>query len=884
VNNSAKELFREVADIPQAERERLLCKLPISDDLRAEVESLLRFDSTSGASFTRCVSGAAQDALRRVDPTFSYCGPYHLVRLLGSGGMGAVYLAERGDGEIQQQVAVKLLRADADRPAWRDRFLRERQLLANLSHPSIARLLDAGHTADSRPYLVMEYVDGVAIDEYAARLDLRARLQLFLLVCDGVSHAHRRLIIHRDLKPSNILVDASGHPKLLDFGIAKLLDTAPDETLTVERIFTPSYASPEQLLGVAKTTATDIYSLGAVLHKLLTGRSPRELRSEESADDPPAPGASDALLLRLNPKLPRDLDHIVSKALRQEPEERYSSVDAFADDIRAFLDLRPVQARSGNAWYRARRFLRRFWAPALAAAFAIAGPCAAMWMAHREQVVAERRFNDVRQFANKLFEIDRQVMGLPGGTRIRQLIVDTSLEYLRRLAADVNGDTDLELDVGTAYMRVGRVQGVAISPNLGQAENAEQNLRVAERMIRSVLRAEPANRTVFLRMAQITHDRMVLAEDRRPDSAALPLAFESEAWLDRYLAAGKPEIAEKDQIILIGINVANWYVRKDLPERAVRLLRRMVDLSRLTNSPRQIAAAQTIVSKSLRRQGDLEGALAAARDAVAVASAPPPGDNPISWQWTLSLALSTEAAVLGEDAAINLGRPQEAAGYYERGLQMEEELARRDPNDTRCRLSLSARGLGLAGILRHTDPARAVEVYDKVLERMAEVRNNPKARRDEVRALAGSTYPLRKLGQSAEARRRLDSAFAQLKELKLYPAEQVEPGSEPDIALRALAEHEAGAGNLRRGIETYQLLLDRIAASNPKPDSSLPDATDLSNIYTGIAVLHRRAGDTRSAADFETRRLDLWRRWDHKLPNNAFVRRQLANSPLQSRF
>src|SRR5204862_506894 len=185
---------------------------------------------------------------------------HRLVQLLGSGGMGTVYLAERRDGEIEQQVAIKLLRADADRPAWRDRFLRERQLLAYLNHPAIARLLDTGHTTDGRPYLVMEHVDGVAIDEYAATLDQRARLRLFLLVCDGVSHAHRHLIIHRDLKPSNILVNASGHPKLLDFGIARLLDVTADETRTVERLMTPNYASPEQLRGDMQTTATDIYS------------------------------------------------------------------------------------------------------------------------------------------------------------------------------------------------------------------------------------------------------------------------------------------------------------------------------------------------------------------------------------------------------------------------------------------------------------------------------------------------------------------------------------------------------------------------------------------------------------------------------------------------
>ena len=221
---TVRELFHELADVPRAERERILAERGIEAELRAEVESLLSHDSTSGESLARCVSDVAQEALRADDsPLARSCGPYRLVQLLGSGGMGTVYLGERRDGEIEQIVAIKVLRADADRPAWRERFLRERQLLAYLNHPSIARLLDAGHTADGRPYLVMEHVKGAAIDEYAAPLDLRARINLFLLVCEGVSHAHRHLIIHRDLKPSNILVDASGHPKLLDFGIAKLL-------------------------------------------------------------------------------------------------------------------------------------------------------------------------------------------------------------------------------------------------------------------------------------------------------------------------------------------------------------------------------------------------------------------------------------------------------------------------------------------------------------------------------------------------------------------------------------------------------------------------------------------------------------------------------------
>src|SRR5579884_1315359 len=227
-------LFHELANLSPDERRSILAERQIAPELRAELESLLSFDSPKSHTLTACVSDVAEEALHALaGPEAHACGPYRLVRLLGRGGMGAVYLAERADGEIQQRVAVKLLSTDGHHPEWRDRFLKERQLLASLNHPSIVHVIDAGRTGDGHPYLVMEHVEGVPIDIYADTIDVRERLMLFLKVCEGVSHAHRRLIIHRDLKPSNILVDSSGQPKLLDFGIAKLLDDTTDRTQTV---------------------------------------------------------------------------------------------------------------------------------------------------------------------------------------------------------------------------------------------------------------------------------------------------------------------------------------------------------------------------------------------------------------------------------------------------------------------------------------------------------------------------------------------------------------------------------------------------------------------------------------------------------------------------
>ena len=231
-------LFREVADLSPREREQYFDHREVPSDLRAEVESLLRFDIPHAESLTGCV---AETATRFLDSDTgpgegSRCGPYELVHLLGRGGMGAVFLAKRTDGEVEQRVAIKFVRNSAEEPAFRDRFLRERQILASLSHPGIARLLDAGHTNGGRPYLVMEYIDGIPIDVYAEALDLRGKLQLFLLVCDAISYAHRNLVIHRDLKPSNILVEAGGQPKLLDFGIARILDEQTERNIAHQQI------------------------------------------------------------------------------------------------------------------------------------------------------------------------------------------------------------------------------------------------------------------------------------------------------------------------------------------------------------------------------------------------------------------------------------------------------------------------------------------------------------------------------------------------------------------------------------------------------------------------------------------------------------------------
>lgn len=394
----AAELFGEVLDLPEADREALLarsCEDPgLLEEVRALLEALPSARELLDQAPHLAVGGESRVSLTdhvfadRPDPTLGQTlGPWRVVAPLAAGGMGTVYRGERVDAAFRKQVAIKIIAPWLDTTEVVERFRRERQVLADLEHPHIARLLDGGTTADGRPYLVMEFIDGCPVDRYAdeARLSVRERLRLFLTICDAVKFAHGNLIVHRDLKPSNILVDQDGQVKLLDFGIAKVLngesrtEGTPDPVLTMPAALTPRYASPEQILGLRVTTATDVYSLGVLLFELLTGSSPYEVPTQLTHEasriicetEPPRPSRGAARSdprsaarrgqtpSRLARTLAGDLDTILLRALSKEPERRYASVSEFADDIRRYIDGLPVLAAPDRLGYRVGKFLRR---------------------------------------------------------------------------------------------------------------------------------------------------------------------------------------------------------------------------------------------------------------------------------------------------------------------------------------------------------------------------------------------------------------------------------------------------------------------------------------------------------------------------------------------
>ena len=406
-------------------------------------------------------------------------GAWRVVRELGRGGMGVVYLGEREDGQFRQRAAIKLLSAALASEGRRARFLAERQLLAELEHPGIARLIEGGATEDGLPWFALEYVDGVGLTEFCAReaLTVDARLRLLLQVCDVVRFAHSRLVVHRDLKPGNILVTADGQVKLLDFGIAKLLDAARADATHELRPLTPAYAAPEQQRGGSVTVATDVWALGVLLYELLTGRRPFEAPEGDAAAlidavlhrDPPPPSAvvGDAALAR---QLRGDLDTIVLRALAKEPERRYASVESLADDLQRHLAVRPIRARPDRLGYRLGKYVRRHrWGvagAALAVSLLVGAGIGLVWQAERARAEANRA-ELVKEFMVDLF-----ALGDPDRAQGREVTARELLaEGARRVETTFAGEPRLLAEfrrlIGTLYLRVGDT-AVAIE-TLGQA-------------------------------------------------------------------------------------------------------------------------------------------------------------------------------------------------------------------------------------------------------------------------------------------------------------------------------------------------------------------------------------------------------------------------------
>jgi tetratricopeptide (TPR) repeat protein len=532
-------LFREVADLAPAERESAYAARNVPPELRAEVESLLSFDSKNDHFVTDCVGQAADAAVRanrdlpnEASLAGQTIGSYTLLSPIGQGGMGTVWLAERSDGRFEGRAAVKFLNAALVGQAGGERFRREGSILARLTHPHIGRLIDAGVSLFGQPYLVLEYVEGEPIDRYCDTrgLGTEARIRLFLDVLEALAHAHSNLIVHRDVKPSNVLVTPEGRVKLLDFGIAKLLEetgeSAEATALTCEGgvALTPEFAAPEQVTGGAITTATDVYASGVLLFVLLGGErragSPAEtMRALIDAEFPRLPGVRG------------DLETIVAKALKREPTERYVSATAFAEDLRHYLDHEPIAARPDTLGYRASKFLRRRWR-GVTAATAATVLIMALTGFYTARLAAER--NHARFEADKATKVSDLLVSLltaadpfstPGAKEptVRALLDAGATRVHKELA----GQPELEAQMLTVMGRV--------YERLGAAGKAQALLEEAL----AIDRRGPENEA----LAQTLNDLGVLLRNNGDLSAAARLQTEALAMRRKLLGSDHKDVA-----------------------------------------------------------------------------------------------------------------------------------------------------------------------------------------------------------------------------------------------------------------------------------------------------------------------------------------------------
>ena len=646
------------------------------------------------AQLDRSIREVSASVVRERDP--ERLGPYRVTGVIGRGGMGVVYAATRDDDAYRKQVAVKLVKRGMDTDFVLARFKSERRILARLEHPNIAQLLDGGSAEDGRPYFVMEHVQGVAITAYceSKSLNVPARLRLFLSVCSAVQHAHQNMVVHRDLKPSNILVTDEGTVKLLDFGIAKLLqggeEEAIEQTAVGLRMMTPAYASPEQALGQPVTTATDVYSLGAVLYEVLAGRpahqwdglTPSEIERAICRQQPEPPSA-------VAPKGPRkalagDLDNIVLMALRKEPARRYATADQLAADLRRALDHRPVRARPDTLRYRAGKFLRRNRIPLAAAAVLsaslIGGTAISIWQARR----AERRFELVRKLAGALiYDIHDEIRDLAGSTKARQKIVSTGLEYLGALEREAAGDPNLQWDLAGAYLRIGEVQGGTLGANLGDRKGALESYRKALGLLAGLRATAQTTQQAAAMEAKIA-DVLLYYGDltgsvetyRRAQARVEPMAQRN----------GSVEARRQLASILQGIARAQGQQRNMAGAQAAALKvleirRELAETEKTADSLSSLAEAEAELSMALQRDSRAQEALPHARKALEIRLAQAEANrNNTSIQRGLILSYSHVADVLGNPTMPSMGDTAGAAEMYRKMTAVAEEVAAADPS------------------------------------------------------------------------------------------------------------------------------------------------------------------------------------------------------------
>jgi eukaryotic-like serine/threonine-protein kinase len=706
-----EELFLTAVDLPEAGRLALLDSCP-DPAVAREVDSLLRHYSASPNSLDRVVSHAAASLLAGDSMIGVRLGAYRITEEIGKGGMGAVFLALRDDQTFEKKVAVKVVKRGMDTDAVIGRFRHERRILSNLDHPCIARLLDAGTTPDGRPYFVMEYVEGEPIAAYVRnqKLDRPAILELFRKVCGAVAHAHRNLVVHRDLKAGNILVSPGGSPKLLDFGIAKLLDpqSRAEDTSPASRLLTLDCASPEQIQGGAVTTSTDIYSLGILLFELIAGRPPWQFSGMSQAEAAqiicatPAPKPSQAVRVKQRGRreIDSDLDNIVLMALRKDPARRYRSVDEFSEDLHRYLAGLPVIAREDSFSYRTAKLLRRHWVAVTLATGAVLALLVGIFYANLERRQAEVRLTQMLGLANQtLFDLHAQIERQPGSTATRMRVTQSTLAYLANLARDAGDNREVRSTLAKAYLAIGDIQGYPDDPNLGDSTGALSSYETAEKFFEP-LDHIPRARTywhrgvVLFKLGHVPEGLAMLrksVDEARQSSSRDALLIRAGAYhsIAYALAPSHPEEALATSRLEMDVYAKLAPYRSD----DVEVLNGLAD-------------SYISVGGALVRSNSLEEALELFRKAAA-ALEPLLARNPSDFMISRDLmnAYMRTGDVLGNPARRNLGDWRGALPYFRKAESIAQAHASADPENHLAQMDLMEARWRIAGVME--DPRQA---------------------------------------------------------------------------------------------------------------------------------------------------------------------------------
>jgi non-specific serine/threonine protein kinase/serine/threonine-protein kinase len=792
-----KTVLEDVIQMDAGKRSIYLDQACSSDlSLRREVESLLAVDEELQSGFLRSPLKISREDVEHDRSSWigRRIGAYEITAIIGEGGMGTVYRALRADEQYQKQVAIKVVKSGFGSSLALARFRAERQILANLEHPNIARLLDGGATEDGLPFVVMELIEGLPIDEYCETrgLSIEERLELFRAVCLAVQYAHQHLVVHRDLKPGNILVTANGVPKLLDFGIAKILDKESlaglaEPTVSFLRMLTPEYASPEQVRGETVTTTSDVYSLGVVLYLLLTGRHPyllanhsadaivravcdteplkpssavlkaREIQSARNSpqvapqENPPTKQEQSS---KLSKRLRGDLDNIVLMALQKDPQRRYASAEQLAEDIRRHLENLPVVARTDTARYRTSKFVTRHKIGVMATVLVAFVLVAALLVtihearvAREQSARAERRFNDVRTLANSLiFEIHDSVQDIPGATAARRVIVARALQYLDSLSAEQGNDLSLTRELAAAYQRLGDVQGYFYRANLGDTAGAESSYQKALAMRRRLAAAEPGNATAQGDLAGSLERVGQILDMEGRDAEAISTYREALAIRgalvksDPASESARARLASS-QSALADVSEANPASQLDEYHQSLAGYHTLsVDYPQNPEYQRMSAILQCKIGLIRESAGDLESARQDFQSAVALL-------DPLSHASSTSILIKRNFAFAHTNLGGVLCKQRDKGCFKELlvAISVDQELAKADPQDHRIQRDLvfGYRDLGDAERIFQNSKL-AFEYYTKSLA-IAETR----ATHDPQNVDAGMTVAScnRKLGE-----------------------------------------------------------------------------------------------------------------------------------------